>query len=89
MHSDRTVRTQRSAMAFALGARTGLRRILAPSPCHTASKAGANFVSRSRKTNLMSMPASRSSAVTLRATWVTHAQVGFVVIPARKTRRVS
>lgn len=46
--SDLAVRIQRSATAFALGARMGLRTILAPSPLHTASKLGPNLVTQSR-----------------------------------------
>ena len=84
----RTVLTQHSATAFALGARTGHRTTLAPSPFHTASKAGPDFPSRSRSRYLAAMPASRRSAVALRAHWVTHSQVGFVVVPAQNTRRV-
>jgi hypothetical protein len=45
--SLRTVRTQRSANAFAFGARTGVRITLIPSEQKTSSKARLNFASRS------------------------------------------
>ena len=67
MHSDRAGRTQRSARAFASGARTGLRRVLAPSPCHTASKPGLNLPSRSRSRYRTVTAALRRSSVRLRA----------------------
>ena len=47
-HSERTVRTNRSATPFACGARNGVRITLMPSARNTASKLGVNFQSRSR-----------------------------------------
>jgi hypothetical protein len=47
-HSARTVRTQRSAYAFALGARTGVTRTSPPSERNTSLKLRENFASRSR-----------------------------------------
>ena len=47
-HSARTVRIQRSAYAFARGARTGVTRISAPSSRTKSSKARENFTSWSR-----------------------------------------
>jgi hypothetical protein len=43
-HSRRTVPTQRSANAFALGARTGVHTTLMPAEAMTVSKAAVNFV---------------------------------------------
>ena len=45
--SARTVRTQRSAKAFAFGARTGVRITLMPSARNTSSNARPNLLSRS------------------------------------------
>ena len=45
--SERTVRTQRSAWAFAFGAWIGVRITLMPSVRKISSKAWLNFVSRS------------------------------------------
>ena len=47
-HSARTVRTKRSAIAFACGARTGVLMIRIPSLAKTASKSRVNLLSRSR-----------------------------------------
>jgi hypothetical protein len=58
-----------------------------PSPSHSASKPGPNVVSRSRSRYLTAMPASRKSAVMLRAHWVTQSLPGLAVMPERKTRR--
>jgi hypothetical protein len=44
-HSARTVRTHRSAYAFALGARTGVISTWAPSEQNTSSKLRENFAS--------------------------------------------
>ncbi len=46
-HSARTVRTKRSAYAFACGARIGVWMTLMPSLRKTSSKAAANVLSRS------------------------------------------
>ena len=51
MHSARTVRTHRSAYAFARGARIGVWTILTPSERTTSSNGPENFESRSRITN--------------------------------------
>ncbi len=56
VRSDRTGLTQRPTMALALGARTGVRTTLAPSPWHTASKLGPNFPSWSRRRYLTERP---------------------------------
>jgi hypothetical protein len=47
-HSARTVRTKRSAVAFAFGARSGVLMIWMPSLAKTASKSRVNLLSRSR-----------------------------------------
>jgi hypothetical protein len=44
-HSERTVRTKRSAIAFASGARTGVRVISTPSLWKTVSKSRLNLLS--------------------------------------------
>src|SRR4051794_21488808 len=49
--SRRSVPIQRSAMAFALGARAGVRRMRMSEPANTASKAAVNLLSRSRIKN--------------------------------------
>src|SRR6266508_1599244 len=50
-HSRRTVRTNRSANAFARGARIGVRRIRTPSVRNTSSNGPENLESRSRRRN--------------------------------------
>jgi hypothetical protein len=50
--SRRTAPTHRSAIAFARGARTGVRRMRIPSLANTASKTPVNLLSRSRINNL-------------------------------------
>jgi len=50
--SRRTVPIQRSAIAFARGARTGVRRMRMPSLAKTASKQSVNLLSRSRIKNV-------------------------------------
>ena len=47
-HSRRQPPIHRSMIAFARGARTGLRKILSPASANIRSKAAVNFVSRSR-----------------------------------------
>ena len=88
-HSWRTVLTQRSAKAFALGERTGVRMASMPIEANTASKLVVNLVSRSRMRNRNRRPASSRSEVKLRATWVTQAMAGLVVTPSRCTTRLS
>ncbi|MDP9295010.1 MAG: hypothetical protein M3O90_11410, partial [Actinomycetota bacterium] len=79
---ERTVRTKRSAMAFAFGARTGVRTILICSLQDLVERA-AVLVSRSRIRNRRrsKMPVK----LRLRACWVTQFPSGFVVQPARCT----
>jgi hypothetical protein len=51
-HSARTVCTHRSALAFAFGARIGVRITFAPSLPNTSSKGRVNLASWSRTKNL-------------------------------------
>src|SRR5215207_2599273 len=84
-HSPRTVRTHRSATAFARGARNCVSITRTPSEPTIESNGPQNFASRSwiRKRTF----SSRSSIARLRACCVTQAQSGFAVTPARWTRR--
>src|SRR5438874_13570015 len=68
--SRRTVPTQRSANAFACGARKGVRMISTPSLRKTSSKARQNLLSRSwiRKR----VARSESDQASCRACWVVH-----------------
>ena len=83
------VLTNRSANAFARGDRTGVLMASMPIEANTASQPVVNLVSRSRIKNRNDRPASSSSAVKLRATWVTQGPVGFSVTPRRWTTRRS
>jgi hypothetical protein len=87
-HSPRTVRTKRSAIAFAFGARIGVLTILMPSLAKTASKARVNLLSRSRTRNRNDPGRSWRAQANLRACRVTQAPVGFAVQPAKWTRRL-
>src|ERR671936_1907770 len=80
-HSARTVRTKRSAKAFACGARIGVWITLMPSLRKTSSKAPLNLLSRSwiRKRIRSKKPVK----LRLRACWVTQPPVGLVVQPAQ------
>src|SRR6266545_3529047 len=83
--SARTVRTQRSACAFAFGAWTGVRIILMPSVRKTSSKAWLNFVSRSRIRKRIR--SKRPVKLRLRACCRTQGPDGLVVQPVKWTRR--
>jgi hypothetical protein len=87
------VLTQRSANAFALGERTGVRTGSASIEAKTASKLVAslrNPVSDEDADRYGNRrPASSRSAVKLRATCVTHAIAWLVVTPRRCTTRLS
>ena len=87
-HSRRSVPMKRSAIAFARGARTGVRMMRMSAPANTASKAAVNLLSRSRIKNRNWSARSPRSMSRLRACWVTQAPVGWAVIPAMCTRRV-
>ena len=70
-HSARAVRTKRSAIAFAFGARTGVLMIRMPSLAKTASKSRVNLLSRSRIRNRNEPGCSWSVQVNWRACWLT------------------
>jgi hypothetical protein len=61
-HSERTVRIQRFAWAFALGACTGVSSTSAPCERNTSSKVRQNFASRSRSKKRTRRPARRTPA---------------------------
>src|SRR6266540_1040681 len=84
-HSLRTLRTHRSAIAFARGARTGVLMTRTPSPRTISSNGPENFASRSCNRNRTSC--SRSSTVRLRACWRIQTPSGLAVTPASRTRR--
>src|SRR5437762_3423858 len=65
--SRRTVPTQRSANAFACGARNGVRMISTPSPLKTVSKARLNLLSRSWIRNRAGIGRSQSDQANCRA----------------------
>src|SRR5918995_6529800 len=76
-HSRRALPTQRSANAFAFGARIGVLTTSRPSVRKTSSKVPQNFESRSRSRICLS---SRRSAIDrFRACWVTHTESGRLV----------
>src|SRR5258708_32425858 len=77
-----------SQIAFALGARGGLARILMPSAMNTASKEPVNWPARSLIRNLSEVARWHRSIRTLRAACVVHEPSGLAVMPARWTRRV-
>lgn len=77
-----------SWIAFALGARGGLARILMPSAVNTASKEPVNWPARSLIRNLMEVARWPRSIRKLRAACAVHAPSGCPVMPARWTRRV-
>src|SRR6266550_2829619 len=76
-------------VAFAFGARTGVRIISMPSLLKTVSKSRVNLLSRSRIQKRSGDERSASVQANWRACWVTHAPVGLAVQPARWTRRLS
>jgi transposase InsO family protein len=75
-HSRRSVPTNRSANAFALGALIGVRTILSPSVGKTSSKAETYLASRSRIRNRNGTVSHR--ATKLRPCWVTQQARNFV-----------
>ncbi|KUL47621.1 hypothetical protein ADL28_31950 [Streptomyces violaceusniger] len=60
-----------------------------PLPAKTASNAAVNSLSRSRMRNRERPALSPRSMSRLRASWVTHAPVGWAVTPRTWTRRVA
>src|SRR6266508_6560756 len=87
-HSLRAVRTKRSAMALAFGARVGVRTISRPSLRKTASKLEVYLLSRSRIKKRKGAARSAIDQASWRACWVTQMPLGFAVRPARCTRRL-
>src|SRR5713226_9015784 len=79
---------QRSANAFACGARNGVRMISTPSLRKTSSKARLNLLSRSWIRNRADVARSESDQASCRACWVVQRPSGFAVQPAKCTRRV-
>src|SRR4051812_16396214 len=71
--SERTVRTNRSAIAFARGARIGVLTIWMPSLRKTSSKVPLYLLFRSRMRKRT--PLSEKSRPRFRACWVTHSPV--------------
>src|ERR687887_377210 len=85
-----TVRTQRSACAFAFGAWIGVWSTTVSSLRKTSSKGRLNLLSRSWIRNRgCSSPRSATALVRLRACWVTQAPLGLLVTATRSTRRRS
>jgi hypothetical protein len=75
----------RSAMAFACGARTGV--LMIPALWSTSSKAPLYLLPRSRIKKRT--PSSARSRPTLRACWVIQTPVGFGEQPVNRTRRLA
>ena len=75
-HSVRTVRTKRSATAFAVGARLGVRTTCRPALRKTASNPPVNVRSRSRMRNRGGSIHSGRVHANWRACWVTHSGMG-------------
>ena len=88
VHSALTLRTKRSANAFARGVRAGVLITWMPSAAKTASNDPPNFESRSRMRNRNAAVRSPRSMTRLRACWVVHAAVGWAVTPSMWTRRL-
>src|SRR5262249_4023981 len=84
-HAALPVRTNRSAIAFACGARTGVLTLRMPSLRKMSAKEPLYLLSRSRIKKRR--PLSEKSGPRLRACWVTHSPVGLAVQPASQTRR--
>jgi len=85
-HSERAVRTNRSATPLACGARNGVRSI--PSLRNTSSKRSVNLLSRSRIRNRIGSERSAKVHDSCRACWMTHGAFGFGVQPATRKRRL-
>src|SRR4029450_2327350 len=74
---------QRSAGAFARGARTGVRITRIPSERNTSSKLRVNLLSRSRTRNRTGCSCSASVITGLRACGVPQRSCGFAVTPPK------
>src|SRR5262245_64642658 len=79
VHSARTLRTNRSAYACALGERGGVLTTSMPSAASTASNEPVNLASRSRLSNRNFLVRSPRSMTRLRACGVVRAAVGLAV----------
>src|SRR5436305_3360394 len=79
---------QRSATAFAFGARKGVRMISTPSVRNTSSKALLNLLSRSWTKKRIGLARSGSDQASWRACCVVQRPSGFAVQPATCTRRL-
>jgi transposase len=88
VHSPRTVRTNRSAIAFIRGTCGAVSRTSTPTASNTASNAAVNFASRSRIRWVKRCPVSWRSEVKSRTSCVAQAPVGYRVTPNRWTWRV-
>ena len=75
------VRTKRSAKQFARGQRGGIFTVSIPAPAMTASNVVVNCPARSRTRNRKPSPRSSRSISRLRACWVVHVLVGWLVVP--------
>ena len=82
------MRTKRSAIAFALGDRTGVLMISMPSLRKTVSKSRVNLLSRSRIRKRTGVARSGKVQTSWRACWLTQEPSGLGVQPARWTRRL-
>lgn len=87
-HSALTVRTHRSAKAFARGARIGVWMTSTPSVRNTSSNGPEYFESRSWIKNLARVSRSSSAGTKFLACCVTHAESGCAVTPAKWMRLV-
>ena len=87
MHSRRALAIQRSQIAFARGARTGVAMTRMPAAAKTASNASVYLASRSLIRNFRPSVRSPRSMSVFRACWTVQAAVGWAVTPARWTRR--
>ncbi len=83
-----TVPTERSANAFAFGARNRVRMISTPSLSKTSSKARLNLVSRSWIRKRIGLGRSESDQANWRACCAGQRPSGLAVQPARCTRRL-
>src|SRR6266852_371012 len=79
------VPTQRSANAFAFGARNGVRMISTPSLWKTSSKTLLNLLSRSWIRKRTGVSRSENDQASWRACCAVHGPFGFAVQPARCT----
>src|SRR6266545_6492469 len=85
-HSERTVRTKRSAIAFAFGART--LRLHDPDAFAAEDLVEGAAVLAIAVADQEADACSEKSRPRLRACWVTQAPVGLAVQPASQTRRL-